>query len=100
MKAILGLAGLAVISLSGSALGNCNTSQPNCAGELSFGPFTDPHLCFSVFQVKQGHEDRADFCLSSGEERKLYVRAGDRFCGMRGDHTPPVNCVRSPMDLR
>jgi hypothetical protein len=100
MKAILGLVGLAVVLSSANALGKCNTAQPSCAGKLSFGPFTDPNLCFSVFQVNQGREDRTDFCLRSGEERTLYVRTGDRFCGVRGDRTPPLNCVRSPMDLR
>lgn len=100
IKTILRLITLSVLLYSGSVFGKCNTAQPNCAGELSFGPFTDPYLCFSVFQVNEGHEDRTNFCLRSGQERKLYVRTGDRFCGVRGDHTPPSNCVRSPLDLR
>lgn len=100
MKSVLGLLSLTILLCSASALAKCNTAYPNCAGQLSFGPFTDPHLCFSVFQVNEGHEDRTDFCLQSGEERKLYVRSGDRFCGVRGDHSPSLNCVRSPIDVR
>jgi hypothetical protein len=84
---------------SGVASAMCSTAEPNCVGRISFGPFTDKHLCFAVFQVDGGRERRSDFCLHSGQKRDVYARTGDRFCGVLGDDAPPFNCVRSPMNV-
>jgi hypothetical protein len=96
---VLAMIALFTLFSPGVASATCSTAEPNCAGRISFGPFMDHSLCFSVFQVDRGHERRSDFCLHSSEKREVYARTGDRFCGVRGEDVPPFDCVRSPMNI-
>ena len=64
----------------------CRTDDPGCQGYTRFGPAALDR-CISI----RG-QSRTDFCQQVGDTQRVYIHAGDQYCGVAGSGPVPDQC--------